>query len=253
MKRKLSTKRKRSGSTSARTKTTKRKTKTTGSKSRVGGFAQARKINEKNQREADRRRAQPFRFRLKIGDEGKVILLDKEPYFLYEHQWQGSRGYFDQREVCLKTWGEPCPLCQKLDKEGTYELVLTCIDTRKYTDSKGVKHKFSRKLLVVKPSMISKFERLFRKQGKDKTFRGIVITLARDNDKGQAIGDSLEYETTISEAKIAKYGDEAKMVDYEKAFPRITEAQMRKMHDMSSVPGASDVSDDDELDDEIPF
>lgn len=218
-------------------------------------FDTGRQENESSQQKRDARMNKPFSFWLKEGESANVILLDDaEPEALfatYMHQWKGRSGKWDQEDVCIKDEGV-CPLCQKLEREGQFVMYLTCLDSRPYTNKKGVTIKYGRKLLPVKPTMIAKFERLYRKHG---TFRGMMITLHRDGAKSTNIGDSVEFVKFVKPDFLEKIekrpNDQGKVCNYKKAFPRPEYKDMVRKYGGSAIPGQEDDSDDDLGDVEI--
>lgn len=210
------------------------------------GFKRAKKEQKEAKRRAEKNR-QPFRFRLAVGEEAKIILTSKEPFFMYEHQFQDNRGRWSQFETCIKDQGN-CPLCKKLDREGHYVMYISCVDTRTYTDRNGKKHKNTLKLLPVKTAMMAKFERLYKKYD---TFRGIAIKLYRDTDKETNIGSELEIKGKMSESRLAKYKKAALPVDFKAMFEYPTEKEMLERYGGKAVAGSEDFADDydDDLDD----
>lgn len=212
------------------------------------GFAQARAINKQRDEEFARQKLIPFRFRLKVGDEAEVIILDAQPYFCREHNWKASDGKWKNFEVCIMETGN-CPLCQKLGKEGSYNMMLTCIDTRSYTDNNGKTHKNQRRLLVAKTMMIPKFERIFVDQCKG-NFRGARLKLVRDGQKSSSIGDGATFMGRVPEAKLAALGDAAKPVPYTEAFKPLSQAEMAKRYNaMTSQVGAEEAEPAESLND----
>ena len=176
---------------------------------------------------------------------------------MYEHNWESTPKVWSNYARCIKETDD-CPACRELGKEGTYEMIVTCIDLQPYTDSKGVPHKYSRKLLVVKTGMIPKYERLFKKN--KNSFRGIMLNLFRDNALDPASGSSFEQIKVIPEALLAKYTDANKIADYAKAFPRPTVEELRLRFNQDRRQGAEDIEDtsgeavfDDDDEDDLPF
>ena len=210
------------------------------------GFSQAKK--EKAISDENRRRGSlPWRLWLKPGSEADVILLDKEPYFMYEHQFKGGDGR-PAFERCIKDSGH-CPMCSKLNREGYYVMMLTCIDLRGYKTREGKKVRASQKLFPVKQSQIPKYERIFNKN--KGSFRGVKLHLARDGDRDAVIGNDIEHVETLTERALAKYGEElTKPVDFEKAFPRMSEKEMASRYNTSKAMGSSDFDEDDDEDED---
>jgi len=216
--------------------------------SAADGFARARAINEKRQRDFEARKFRPIEFNAKVGEGGingvTVILTDNTrapnlPYFHYCHRWGFEQGN-PQTEVCIQDDPEGCPLCRKLNRKGSYEMVLTCIDTRPFTykagPNMGKTVQRSTKPYVVKTSMIPQFERLYRAH---KTFRGMVLKVFRDNQKSPSSGSSVEFVRMLSEAELGKYGDLAKPLDYKKAYPRMDAATMARTYEADTGEGGT--------------
>jgi len=233
------------------------------------GFAKAREINQERKRQADLRANQPFEFYMKPGEGGEdgVILIITDmarmpamPFFHYQHRWgfvKGQKGS-GKNDECIKDGNEGCPLCKKLGREGTYEMVLTVLDGRKYTPQNGPNAgktiPISKKLFIVKTTMIPKFERLYKEH---KTFRGMCIKMFRDNDKDASIGSEVRFVKMIPEQVLqAKYKELAVPVDYSKAFPRPTYDELAARHGESMANethvGGADFAGDTDAD-SLPF
>jgi len=219
---------------------------------RVGaaGFSNAKVENERTRLKREQGLL-PWRLRLRAGEETNVIILDAKPFFFYEHNWQGASGKWDEYAVCIKDSCN-CPACSKLNREGYYCMMLTCIDKREYTDKHNVVHTYSQKLLPVKSTMIPKFERLYKNNGE--TFRGMEVTLIRDSDNDSAIGGSVEFVKFVPEATLAKLhvkdkDGKAKLigkpVDYDKAFPYPTSAELRNRIGGGAAQAGSEDSETD--------
>lgn len=232
--------------------------------SAADGFGVARGINAQRDREAAQRKERGFEFNMKIGEGGEkgvtIILTDKVrlpnqmPFFHYAHRWGFERND-PKTEVCIQDDPSGCPLCRSLNKKGTYEMVLTCIDTRPYTPQKGPNAgktvRRSRKPYVVKTGMIPQFERLYKQH---KTFRGMVLTLFRDGQKSPGSGSQVQFVRMLTEAELAKYGPELSTpIDYKKAYPRLTADQMASQYNLDSADGAIGSADVGSGDDDIPF
>lgn len=217
-----------------------------GSSKTAKGFAVARANIQRSKDEYEKRINTPFRMRLAIGEEVKVVILDKDPFFFYEHHWESKPGKWDKLEVCIKERSN-CPLCETLDKESYYVMMLTCIDPRPFKKQDGKEVKRSKKLLPIKMGMMPKYERIWKKHG---SLRGVVLNIVRDGKKSPATGDSIEFVKILSEEELKKYGDLATPVDYNKSFPVLPEEEMRKKYKVGPTPGSEDISSDEDLDDE---
>lgn len=205
-----------------------------GTASGADGFARASAQQERQQEDFERRKEKPFAFRITAEQIKKkenvvdLLYLDKDPFFARLHTVPNPSGGFDD-EVCLADTGEPCFLCQRLGKEGTWTLILTALDKRPYRTREGVLVKQSKRLVMVKSRNIDKFERQFTKR---KSFRGMVVTHRRTGAKEASIGEDLEFKTkTVPEAMIAKSGPELSTVtDYSKVFAALTPEQMESKY-----------------------
>lgn len=220
------------------------------------GFARGRS----EQKRYNERRARgniPFRLWLKPGEERKYIILDDQPTFFYEHNWQGASGKFDQYARCIQDTNESCPLCKELGKEGYYVMMLTVLDINTYTDKQGKRHTASRKLLPVKTGMQPKFQRkVYDKY--NKSMRGVRVIATRDGDKDANIGNDIETEGKMSEAQLNAFAKKHKLkpeelqpIDYAKAFPVDDAKTIAKRHSIdSSAAGDSEFDNDDDDDSE---
>ncbi len=230
-----------------------------------GGFATAHALNEEREARANR----AFEFSMKVGEGGMqgvtIILTDhvrlpQMPYFCYMHRWGfDSNPPAPKTEVCITDGPEGCPLCRSLGKKGSYEMMLSCIDPRKYIPEKGPKKGIEqprqRRPYPVKMSMIPAFERLYQSH---KTYRGMVLRLFRDKKLSPATGSQVEFVKMLDEATLKKYGDLAKPFDYTVQYPRLSAEKMALQYNIDhasagavgaeDAPGGSVGSDDD-----LPF
>ncbi len=226
-------------------------------KGKSKAFAGFRRAEENNKRAAAAREMYNERLRrvrVEVGKSRKVILLDKEPFFFYEHHYENKPGVWGGFIRCRKEVGD-CAACDVF-KEGTYMMMVTCIDLTPYKNKEGKTIKRSRMFLAVKSSMIPKYARLYKKHG---SFRGLMLELTRDSNKEQSSGGSIEFIKKLTEDQIAAYGTElTKIPDYAKAFPMPTEEEMRKQLNVGRKAGKEDFADEDtenldDMDDENPF
>lgn len=220
-------------------------------KSLSAGFAVARQANQEAQMKREEAMNRPFEFRLKVGESAQLILLG-EPAFFWFHQWETSPGKYNGAEVCIKDKGsEPCPLCESLDKGSQYVMALTCIDKRSYTDRQGKEHEFSRKVLMIKQSMIPKYERILKKHG---TFDGLLVSVSRDGGKtSPAAGDDVDVIKKLDVNKVRqKYGKAAELVDFEKGYPHRSAEDIRKRWRLgkANTPGDEEFASGDDFEEE---
>lgn len=215
------------------------------------GFDQAR-TEKKMADENRKRRNLPWRVWIRPGEEADFILLDEQPFFMYEHDLGKDASGNKVYERCIKETGH-CPLCSKTNREGYYVMMLTVLDKRGYTPKPGAKNakpqKVVKRLMPVKQSQIPKFERMYK--GNGGSFRGIQTHNVRDGEKDSVIGNDIELTKVLSDTALAKYGEELTTpVNYEEAFPMRSEEELKKMYGVSGPAGSRDFDDDDDDDDE---
>lgn len=218
------------------------------------GFAKARQKRERQEEEYQKRKDTPFSFWLKPGTEAEVIILDKgAPFFVSMHKVKIANGKNGKwvDEVCIADTGQACPLCESTGKEGSYTMVLTCLDRRPYKVKSGVNAgktiKVSKKLLYVKGRNLPKFERQYNGKAKE-NLRGIKILCHRSGEKESAMGEDLEFRGRISEELLAKYGENAKVADYAKIFAIPSASELAKRYGTAKkgkVAGGEEFDDDD--------
>jgi hypothetical protein len=111
--------------------------------------------------------------------EGHIIILDDKPsMFFHEHQWKNPQtGKWDMLEACPADF-DYCPLCaqEKIYGKRYYQLMLSILDLRGYTDRNGNQVPYTRKLLPIKANMLDPFKRRFEQHG---TLRGLCFTMVR--------------------------------------------------------------------------
>lgn len=220
----------------------------------AAGREQAEKERLAAQQRAEQRKAagyKPFRYRLSPGESGEAIVLDEEmSFFRYEHNLKGPDGKYTIFCGCLSEVGI-CPACDVSGKEAYFVGFLTVIDLRGYTNSKGEKVSWSRKLVPVKIAQQKKFNRLMEKNG---SLRGMVLTFTRDGDKDSVIGNDIEFSGEyVSEEDLASYVRVVKTAegkqekedcsvpyDYFKVFPEEedTEEFIEKLLGTGPAPGS---------------
>jgi hypothetical protein len=230
-------------------------------KSVGGGFATAQAMNE----ERERKRGQAYEFRMDVNEGGMqgvtIILTDRVripamPYFCYMHRWGFEEGE-PKTEVCITDGPEGCPLCRNLSKKGGYEMMLSCIDSRKYVPKKGPKagqpQPRQKRPYPVKISMIPVFERLYQAH---KTFRGMVIRCFRDKKQAPGTGSTVEFVRMLTEAELAKYGELALPIDMTKQYPRLSAEKMALTYNIDNAASGAIGSVDNAApgsDDDLPF
>jgi hypothetical protein len=207
------------------------------------GFNRARGKREKQEEEYQRMVNTPYDFRIKPGEEAEVVVVDTdEPFFVSLHKVKNSRGYWEDA-VCIADTGQACPLCEEEGKDGSYTMVLTCIDKRPYKDKQGKLIKNSKRLLKVKGRNLAKFERQYK--SRKGNYRGMKIMCRRDGDKDAAIGEDLDFNGTVKEVILKKMGDLAVPADYASIFEIPSADEVRKRYNLgrTKVAGAEEFDD----------
>ena len=213
------------------------------------GFNRARKEHAQKEKYREMLNNRPFRVKVPVGGSKKVIVLDSgQPYFHYEHNYQTKSGKWNGVVTCIKEDGD-CPACKALGKEGYYAMLLTVIDVTGYTKSNGEKVKNQNMILMVKGSIIQKYERIFKKHNGN--LRGVMLDLIRDGAKDYSSGNDVEVIKRIPENILkTKYKDVCTPCDYEKAFPR---KELKEQFGNYSVPGDDDFEEDGASLDSVDF
>ena len=215
----------------------------------LAGFSTGQQIVKERNDRYELMKARPFEFGMKVNEGGingvEIVFTDKakngspppnnSPFFCYMHRWGFEAGQKPQNDLCIKDGPDACALCAKLGKEGAYEMMLTCIDKRPFTPASGPnagkRVLCSKKLYVVKSSIVAQFERLWMQYG---TFRGMVVKCFRDNDKAARGGSTINFVKFLTEAELAnlnkQYKDVAIPTDYAKAFPRPSADEHRQRY-----------------------
>lgn len=222
------------------------------------------------------RRNQPFGVQVPVGGELTVYLLDRdEPWARYEHVIGAGPNKRGDTFPCIQDGDEPCPLCQKEGKPGSYVMYLTAVVPKESYTKKGERkptvRRYQKKLFKITTMMGEKYKRLYAKYG---TFRGMVLELHRDGDKSPRTGNDVEFVKMLSESEIKKLAaadgikgidretkqriikaDLSEPFDYDEIMPRPTAKQLGALAhapvgDGGSIGGAD--FDEDE-DDDIPF
>jgi len=246
----------------ATTKVTKKKTSVAGKRSSSGegfdrgasGFQKAKKKQQRQQEEYDRKKNTPYDFRIKPGEEAEVVILDdKEPFFISLHKVKNAQGRWEDA-VCIADTGVACPLCSSTGKEGSYCMILTVLDKRPYKIQNGPNAgkviKNSRKLMMVKGRNLPKFERQYKRTKGN--WRGLRVHCSRAGDKEAAIGEDLEFLGTVKEAVLKKYGENSVPAVYEDIFeipePKELAARYKLSSSVSGSEEFEDSGDDGDMD-----
>lgn len=128
----------------------------------------------------------PFRFWLSQGEECEITMLDESldaAFARPEHNLKGADGKYGNIVPCIRNEAE-CPVC-KTDRESTLVLYLSVLVHRPYVSKKtGDKKEYSKMFLCLKRGQYADFARIEKAALKKyNTLRGVVLLLARDNEK----------------------------------------------------------------------
>jgi len=170
---------------------------------------------------------QPRRFRLGVGQQADVIVLDYSivrvpgteltlqtqgipSYHEHDLTWEpafarnrtGSNSKQDIFEACPKLQ-ETCPICRFLGKESGFIMLVSVLDARAITSQKtGITTPFRRNILAVKNEQQAVIHRIFDRAGGNP--RGVHLLMTRDGQREAAIGKP-EYVDTLTEQQLLEY------------------------------------------------
>ena len=216
-------------------------------------------------------RSQPLRFFLNKGETKKIMFLDDEPQWAWEHSFR--KGFTKsgkpkwRRVTCRRGLDGGCPGCAS-DLMRVYTGFLTILDLTGYKDSEGKRHKNIRKLLTVGVDDDDRFALWYKKN--DGLTGWIVETTRFEKKKARAIGDDFEFVKRVDPFKDEEYfftsrldGGEKKppeVFDYAKILEPLSAEDMReyiRIDGRSYDEGKSEGGDDDERpeggDDDVPY
>ncbi len=227
----------------------------------VKAWKQAEKTHKKQE---DERKNRVYRFYLPTGAEQKITFIDGDltpdgiidVSMFREHNLK-LNGHWKNWFRCTDFGGEgaePCPICEGGDNAYVAS-VFSIIDHSLWTDSKGKKHQHEMKLFVAKREALNILQKHAVKRG---GLAGVTFEVSRAGDNSPNVGNVFEFVKKNPVAKIIKAfgakGFPVGMVDYEKALPYYTAAELRDKGFGSSSPvgeedGAPFDSDDDDTTD----
>ncbi|TAL62089.1 MAG: hypothetical protein EPN88_13810 [Bacteroidetes bacterium] len=103
------------------------------------------------------------RFRLKAGESAKVIFVDDEGFYIYEHNIE-MNGYWGNYFTCTKEMSGECYNCEQ-GKKPTFTGYYTIIDNRQFTRKDGTISKNNKILFPAKGTAIKILDDLRKKNG----------------------------------------------------------------------------------------
>lgn len=179
--------------------------------------AAAQKIAAQEEKKAELRQNQVYRYYLPKDGSGEITFLDGDlqdgildiPYY-HEHQVNMNNSWKNWF-ICTQD-EEPCPVCEGGGSAG-YVGIMTVIDHSEWDSKDGKHHKDEQKLFVAKRDTIKDLQ---KKAVKRDGLRGCRFEVSRTGDKSASVGSSFEFTNKLTEKElVAKYKDKAKPVDYE--------------------------------------
>ena len=197
------------------------------------GFKEKQKLDAVT--EMRREKSAP-RFRLRPGEEAKIVFLDSDGFYIKEHNVEIG-GRWGNYITCVSDF-QPCPVCQRGDRP-VYTAYYTIIDTRVFTTRDGKKVKNRKVLLPLKGSAINVFEDIKKKY---KNLRGMVFQVKRYTAQDPNCGNYFER---LGRANLSKLKD-SEPFDYEKILAPPTREELQAMGYDSVIVGS-----EEELEDEL--
>lgn len=150
----------------------------------------------------------PMRFFLKAGEEAKLVFLDSDGVFFFEHNLKNPQtGKWGYTFTC-RSEIDNCPLCEAGHKPA-YVCAHTVIDTRTYVDKRGRKRSFEKRLLISKQTVQNTLAKLRKKKG---GLQYAVIEFTRSSSDEASTGETLDFEGKTTKEKILKKAELPKEV-----------------------------------------
>lgn len=127
-------------------------------------------------------------FWLKPGGEGKIIMVDGQPFMCRVHEIVPNGDYKKKTiKVCLTLLGLECPYCAadiKMDEVGCF----TVINCAKWTDRQNKEHQYTLQIMMNKLQTLKLLSKMAEKKGDDLT--GVLFEVLRSGEKSPRTGDS---------------------------------------------------------------
>jgi hypothetical protein len=226
-------------------------------------------INRDKEAEEDykkKRRKGGSRFRLDVGKDGDVLLIDEALIPLTVHEIYHGKNRKSDWEPCPQ---KDCIACEDPDTKDAipYLSFGTVINLTGFEDDKGKTVKLFKQLLVLKGDAKVEFlrqrEDLIKKYGKEDTLAWTVWNIRRGSDqKSLVTGQYFTFKTKTSKKKakekLEKLGASPEdwkaflePLDYEALYTPKSNAELGKLIGAAGGPrpGSNDDADDD---DEFP-
>jgi hypothetical protein len=204
----------------------------------------------------------PRRFFVPVGEQREIILLDsvmEELHWDHEHalydpnaeDWRDKWKYYG----CPSEQEKGCPLCAGARGKSFkyYNLKLTALVLKSWTDKDGVVHEYSYELLMIKDDQTDLFNEMRMLHGAG-TFRGLHLKMVRANKSDPTIGRPM-FHGMHSEQDIIEFAQHPAIIsnsgqlivpkngqcypiNYKKFFPKPTVAALIQEFGAHHSPGS---------------
>lgn len=195
------------------------------------------------------------RFWIEPGDKKRIIFLDDSEVCIYEHLLKVGENRYESYTCprgMLNNPDVPCPLCDARNRR-MYVGFVTVIDVNGYTDKKGNKHTFIRKLFPMGTTVLERFvQRKKDPKGNPVSLVGVVMDVSRTTKNAPRLGDDWQQVGTtniLTDVKL-QYKSKAdnKMhapepFDYKKILKPLPADELRRI--LALPPSGSAKSGDD--------
>lgn len=142
------------------------------------------------EKERQARSQGPQRFWMKEQTRREIVLVDDEPFSIYEHNPR-MNGTWTNWFTCLKGITDIAPCCEKLgERTRYYSGYYTMVDLTESLDKKGNKHQYEMKLL---PTKMKTLQLLRRKKTDRGSLVGCMFKVFRDTDEDPNCGSEYEF------------------------------------------------------------
>jgi len=142
----------------------------------------------------------PSRVWIKGGTGKDLVLVDGEPFCIYEHNAKID-GNWRNHHTCMRGFEDPCLSCETLGAKSRYYCgYLTAVDCSLWEDKKGNKYQFEVKLIGGKLGQLKKWKRKQESREEDGK-GGLAMTkwkVFREDDTKASTGDEWEADGEVT-------------------------------------------------------
>ncbi len=145
------------------------------------------------EKERDRlsRLSGPNRFWMKAGTSREIVLIDDEPFCIYEHNPKAN-GTFQNWFTCLRDSADDPVCCSKLGAKSRYYVgYYTIVDLTESKDAKGNSYQYELKLL---PAKLGTLTIIKRKKADRGSLIGSLFKVHRDKEDDPNCGSEFEFQ-----------------------------------------------------------